>query len=100
MLARNHRTRRGEIDLVAFGAGTLAFVEVKTHRMPRGGNSGGELGWPAAAQRRRLRRLALDWLREARPPAPYAREIRLDAVRVSVGAQGELLALVHLANAF
>lgn len=30
VLARNYRTRRGEIDIIAFRDGVLAFVEVKT----------------------------------------------------------------------
>ena len=32
VLARNHRTRFGELDLVAFDGSTLVFVEVKTRR--------------------------------------------------------------------
>ncbi len=32
VLARNHRTRHGELDIVATDGGTLVFVEVKTRR--------------------------------------------------------------------
>ena len=32
VLARNHRTRYGELDLVVFDGQTLVFVEVKTRR--------------------------------------------------------------------
>jgi putative endonuclease len=32
IVARNHRTRFGELDLVAADAETLVFVEVKTRR--------------------------------------------------------------------
>src|SRR3954464_1401141 len=32
VLARNHRTRFGELDLVAYDGQTLVFVEVKTRR--------------------------------------------------------------------
>ena len=32
VLARNHRTRFGELDLVAYDGSTLVFVEVKTRR--------------------------------------------------------------------
>jgi putative endonuclease len=38
ILARNHRTRRGEIDLVCDEAGTLCFVEVRSRsRLDFGG---------------------------------------------------------------
>ena len=32
LVARNHRTRYGELDLVVFDGTTLVFVEVKTRR--------------------------------------------------------------------
>lgn len=32
VIARNWRTSRGEIDLIAFDSGTLVFIEVKTRR--------------------------------------------------------------------
>jgi putative endonuclease len=32
VLARNHRTRFGELDLVAYDGTTLVFVEVKARR--------------------------------------------------------------------
>ena len=32
VLARNHRTRFGELDLVAYDGETLVFAEVKTRR--------------------------------------------------------------------
>jgi putative endonuclease len=34
LLARNWRTRRGELDLIAFDESHLVFVEVKTRRLP------------------------------------------------------------------
>ncbi len=67
MLARNVRTRHGEIDLIAFDGGTLVFVEVKTRaRSARGARprmscmlrSRGS----RVRQRSRLRRLAAAWL--------------------------------------
>jgi putative endonuclease len=112
LVARNHRTRYGEIDLVAFDGTTLAFVEVKAHRAtralaapardqgpgaPRKGSP--ELGWPGVRQRRRLRLLALDWLGD-RARRPRAKAIRFDAVRVLVDGDDELVSLEHLAGAF
>jgi len=60
ILARNYRTRFGEIDLVARDGATLVFVEVKTRRSssayrPRQSWLGG--------QRLRLERSALDYLK-------------------------------------
>lgn len=114
VLARNERTRHGEIDLIAYDGRTLLFAEVKTRRAhgrrPRPGSSpalGGEqrplyppaLGWPAAHQRRRLRRLALAWLSDRERRRPWAPEIRFDVVRVIVDGGGRLLALEHVAGA-
>lgn len=101
VLARNVRTRHGEIDLVAFDGRTLAFVEVKTRRL-RGPAaeppSPGPLDGLRVEQRLRLRRLAGAWLSEAaRPPA---REIRFDAIGVLLGSDLRLLRLDHLEGAW
>ena len=62
MVARNWRSRQGEIDLIARRAGVLAICEVKT-RTSRA------FGEPFEAVTRvkqaRLRRLAAEWLRSA-----------------------------------
>ncbi len=111
LLDRNHRTRFGEIDLVAYDGATLAFVEVKTHRTlaprsdggprrasPVAGSCADELGWPRARPRRRLRGLALAWLyRSTRRPT--ARAVRFDVISVVVGPCDELVALEHLEGA-
>ena len=68
LLARNPRTRAGEIDVVALDGGILAFVEVKTMRT--GARSGPER--PALAvgpsKQLQIRRLARAWLSENDPP--------------------------------
>jgi putative endonuclease len=112
-IARNQRTRYGEIDLVAFDGDTLAFVEVKTRRVRAryGGTAtvpsdvcpraylDAMLGWPASRQRRRLRRLALAWLRDPAHRRPRAHNIRFDVVRVLVAEDGRLVALEHVEGA-
>jgi putative endonuclease len=100
VLARNVRTRYGEIDLIAFDGHTLAFVEVKTRRASPGTRGLDPLAGLGGRQRARLRRLATAWLSAggARPPA--ARTIRFDAVGVSVDAHGRLLRLDHLEGAW
>lgn len=39
ILRRNHRTRYGEIDIVAMQGGEMVFLEVKTRRRPRSKNN-------------------------------------------------------------
>jgi putative endonuclease len=110
-IARNHRTRHGEIDLVAFDGTTLAFVEVKTRRIrarpvPRAGVAGAApairgydeqtLGWPAGRQRRRLRRLALAWLHDCGRSRPHARNIRFDVVRILLGEHEQPVEIDHV----
>lgn len=99
-IARNQRTRLGEIDLVVCDHGTLAFVEVKTRRTRAERLGDQAFGWPAAAQRRRLRRLAVAWLAENHAIGTRAREIRFDAIRVLLTADGELVDLEYLRGAF
>jgi putative endonuclease len=110
ILARNVRTGAGEIDLVAGDGLRLVFVEVKTTRWVRSaaerpassaaGAAADVLERLGARQRRRLRGLALEWLR-ARPAGwRGASELRFDAVGVAVDGRGRLLALEHLEGAW
>jgi putative endonuclease len=94
ILARNHRTRFGEIDLIAADGGTLVFCEVKTRR-------DGGCPWDALhpAKRARVRRMAAAWLAET-PNRPRVRAVRFDAIGVAVDADGNLKRLDHLENAF
>jgi putative endonuclease len=95
VLARNHRTRFGEIDLIVCDGKTIVFVEVKTRRA--GGRSPFEsLG---EAKRLQVRRMAIAWLAEKRS-RPRAPELRFDAVGVRVDGRGRLVALEHLEGAF
>jgi putative endonuclease len=105
-LARNVRTRYGEIDLIVFDdrSRTLVFVEVKT----RSAGSGARplrpdqepLAWLRSRQRIRLRRLARAWLSDERHERPTARTIRFDAIGVILDGRGELLRLEHLEAAW
>jgi putative endonuclease len=102
-LARNHRTRHGEIDLIVFDGRTLVFVEVKTRRVRTGAPGAGPAperpleGWHAR-QRLRLRRLAAAWLADVRPRV-YAAELRFDVIGVVLDGGGRLFALEHLEGA-
>jgi putative endonuclease len=96
-VARNHRTRWGEIDLIVFDGTTLAFVEVKTRRAS--GRAGSALEAVAHGKQAQVRRIAAAWLAEVtdRPRSP---ELRFDVIGVTVDAHGDLLRLEHLEAAF
>lgn len=125
VVARNFRTRFGELDLVARDERFLVFCEVKTRvvrgvpapgcaagsgGMPGVGGSAGAGGMPAnplgpfasigPRKQRQVRAIAREWLAQsllagARPP-----EIRFDAIGISFDARGRLLSLEHLEAAF
>ena len=89
----NYRCRGGELDIVCEHNGMLVFVEVKTRTT-------GRFGLPeeavTIAKRRRLRRLALEYLqREGR----RARALRFDVISVAM-SDGRVGELRHLVNAF
>lgn len=95
ILARNHLTRWGELDLIAFDGRTLVFCEVKTRRSAT--RTPLEAITPDKA--RRVRRMAAAWLAEA-PGRPSAPELRFDAIAVSFDPQGRLRELEHLEGCF
>lgn len=98
IVARNSRTRAGEIDVVAIDRGTLVFVEVKTMRT--GARAGPERPELAVGPRKQLqiRRLARAWLAEATPPRYAA--IRFDVIGVSLDPAGSAVSIEHIPNAF
>lgn len=99
VLARNARTRHGEIDLVARHGHALVFVEVKTRRALRRGAPDDPLEGIRVRQRLRLRQLAGAWL-AANPPRPAPTLIRFDAIGVTVDRRGRLLRLDHVEDAW
>jgi len=94
IVARNHRTRHGEIDLVACDGRTLVVCEVKTRR------GGGGSPWQSLHPRKQaqVRRMAGAYLADVqdRPRAP---NVRLDAIGVVVDHRDRLIALEHLEGA-
>jgi len=95
VLARNHRTRWGEIDLIAADAQRIVFCEVKTRRL----GAAGPFEGLREAQCRRLRRMAVAWL-QAQGERPRTPELRFDAIGVTIDACGRLVALEHIEGAF
>jgi len=103
-VARNVRTRHGEIDLIAFDHRTLVFAEIKTRRASnrRRGLCPEDqpLAWLKLAQRTRIKRLACAWLYENSQARPKAHTIRFDAVGVVVDGSDRLLRLDHIEGAW
>ena len=60
ILDRNWRTSTGELDLVLLDGDTYVFCEVKTRRTDRYGSPAEAV---VPAKQRRIRRLAIEWLR-------------------------------------
>lgn len=110
LLARNWRSRHGELDIVAREPGeardTLVFCEVKTRRSMRFGPAAQAVVGAKAA---RIRRLSAQWMAETGTHLP---EVRFDVVSVllvpdSTGTRGErrwgevpVIDLEHLCGAF
>ena len=95
LLARNHRTRFGELDIVAFDGRCLVFAEVKTRR------AGSGHPWDSLhdLKRAQVRRMAAAYLSEVQD-RPYGAELRFDAIGVVLAADGSLVELEHLEGAF
>lgn len=105
LVERNARNRHGEIDLIVIRRGILVFAEVRTRVAGRGDPL--ESFGPAKA--RQVRRMASGWLAAnrsgqlGRRPVPSdpgrINSIRLDAVAVTVEADGSLQSLEVLEGA-
>jgi putative endonuclease len=97
ILARNHRTRWGELDLILADEAerTIVFCEVKSRRLGNG-------DWREnlhGRKRKQVRKMAAAWLSKATDRPQHA-ELRFDAVGVTLDADGQLVRLDHLQGAF
>src|SRR3954454_25022441 len=80
ILARNFRTRFGELDLVAADERTLVFCEVKTRLSGSSRGPAAPLDAIGARKRERLRRMARQWLAEGGfRGTPLTRKPRVEA---------------------
>jgi putative endonuclease len=93
VLARNHRTSLGELDVVAQDGPEMVFVEVKT-RVGRFEVAPEESVSPAKVAR--LTRLAEAYLADRRREDAMW---RIDVVAVLLDSNGRLVRLDHLRNA-
>jgi putative endonuclease len=94
IIARGHRQRLGEIDLIALDGDTLVFVEVKTRQSQRAGD-------PSEAvdlrKQERVTRAALAYLKRRRLLEQAA---RFDVVSIVWAAPDEPPDIRHFVNAF
>ena len=102
ILARNARTKYGELDLVCRDRRALVFVEVKGIR------SGSRVGperavlWVTPRKQIQVRRLAAAWMAERREAGSgfgYA-QIRFDAIGVLLDRGDVVLEVDHIVGAF
>ena len=92
IVARNHRCRRGEVDVIAEKGELLAFVEVRTRATAA---FGGPEETVDVRKRRRVIAAARDFLARRRGPP---RAARFDVIAVIDRPEGP--ALTHFENAF
>lgn len=78
IVARNYRTRMGEIDLVALEGATLVFVEVRMRSCDRFGGGAESIGW---RKRSRIEAAARQYLSRLRREPPC----RFDVVTLDGG---------------
>jgi putative endonuclease len=91
-VARNFRTRLGEIDLIAWDGSTLVFVEVRTRTGITFGTPTESITWK---KRQKLRQLALSYLQTCEAPVA---QFRFDVI--SVMYAGESAQIEHIPHAF
>jgi putative endonuclease len=96
ILDRNYRTRWGELDIVACDGRQIVFCEVKCRIANRAGRDPLESVHPS--KRAQVRRMAGRWLIEREHP--HVRDLRFDAIGVTLAPDGKLLRLDHLEAAF
>jgi putative endonuclease len=95
VVARNYRTRFGELDLVVTDDYVIVFCEVKTRRAGSG-DPWQNLG---EAKRRQVRSMGRAWLSEVHD-RPRVSELRFDAIGILIDGDGGLVSLDHLEGAF
>jgi putative endonuclease len=97
VLAQNHRTRFGEIDLIVCDDATIVFVEVKARRLDA--SAGSALESVPPRKQRQVRGMAAAWLVES-SDRPRSRDLRFDVIAVTVDDGGRLVRLDHVEAAF
>jgi putative endonuclease len=97
VLDRNHRTRWGEIDIIAHAPGVIVFVEVKARRSSA--RAGSPFDAVDARKQMQVRRMAAAWLAQV-SDRPRADDLRFDVIGVTVDGCGRLVELDHREGVF
>lgn len=95
IIARQHRSRLGEIDLIALDAGCVVFIEVKTRRSHAAGRPEESV---TPAKQKQLTRLALNYLKSRGWLGN--KSSRFDVVSVTWPGDDTHPEIVHFRNAF
>ena len=98
IIARNWRTRRGELDIVARDGEWLVFVEVRARqggRRPTGPILGAPEDSVTSTKQRQLAAMVEEYLFQA----PWDGPKRIDVVAVELAADGALQRLTHYRDA-
>ncbi len=96
LVAKNYRTRFGELDVIVCDDERIVFVEVKARRA---GAVAGALESVPPRKQRQVRSMAAAWLVDV-TDRPRARDLRFDVVAITVDRHGTLVRLDHLEDAF
>lgn len=96
ILQVNWRSPTGELDIVALDARQLVICEVKTRTSDRYGTPREAV---TEAKERRIRRLAMQWVKTARPPGVRWSSVRYDVIGVIAPRYGDMR-VTHLMAAF
>jgi len=99
IVERNARTRYGELDIVARDGDTLVFIEVKGGRADTSFGPEKPILSVDFRKQRRVRRLATAWISERREQ-PFYKEIRFDAVGVTLDRHGRAVDVDYVKGAF
>src|SRR3954468_5434888 len=100
ILARNFRTRHGELDLVAIDDAAIVFCEVKARVAGTRRGPAQPLDSIGPGKRRRVRAMAAEWLADEDSNRAGVPRLRFDAIGVVLSPGGRLLALEHVKDAF
>ena len=91
IIARNFRTRHGEIDLIARERGVVVFVEIKTCSSDAFGRPE---SWVTPLKQRRIAGAALHWIHQNHCEN---QDCRFDVIAIDLRESG---GLQHIRNAF